>query len=314
MSQVYSFNQVAAKLSQLPIIDEDALNAKANKLSKIEVSNQDLSNNLKLAISLLDLTSLESTDTPGDIESLILRADKPVSEIPTLHCAGICIYPDLVPAAKKYRDKLNSNVKIVTVGGNFPHGRVPLEVKLNEISLSLSNGADEIDIVLDRSLFFQGNYKKIFQDIAEIKNLTSSKKALLKVILETGELLTYNNINKASHLAMMAGADFIKTSTGKIPLTSTPASTLVLLNAAQSFYEENNFRVGVKPSGGIKKAIQALGHLQMTAEVCSWEQLSSRYYRFGASSLLEDLIFEFKNLNQGIKFGSDRITENSNNY
>jgi len=285
------------EVKALPGIDETAAQERAKILTSRSSKGQAKREGIALAISLLDLTSLEGSDTKNSTIELATRASNPGNSLP--HCAAICIYPDLIGDAKNYLQSINSKVKVAAVGGGFPHGKVSLEVKLKEIEQSLILGADEIDMVIDRGAFLGGNWEKVFQDIHEIKKLTSSHKAILKVILETGELGSLDSINQAASLAILAGADFIKTSTGKIPKASTPASTLVLLRASQRYHESTGLRVGVKPAGGIRTTTQALGHLQMAKEITSNEQLTSSFYRFGASALLTDLLMQWDKMQNG---------------
>lgn len=284
-------------VNALPGIDEVSAEARAKLLTSRSTKGTAKVEGIQLAISLLDLTSLEGMDTPNSIRELAFRATNPGLDLPS--CAAICIYPDLVPATKIYLSEINSKVKVAAVGGGFPHGKVSLAVKLKEIEESLTAGADEIDMVIDRAAFLSGNLSKVYQDIAEIKKLTSSFTATLKVILETGELGTLDKVNQASSLAILAGADFIKTSTGKIPKASTPVTTMILLRASAKHFQDTGIRIGVKPAGGIRSTTQALGHLQMAKEICSPEQLSPNYYRFGASALLTDLQLQWNKIKTG---------------
>lgn len=248
---------------------------------------------LELAISMLDLTTLEGSDTVGTIRDLVKRASKPdisIANLPTT--AAICVYGDRVSIAKKFLTELNSPVKLAAVSTAFPSGRNSLKLKLEETSQILKDGAEEIDMVIDRAAFLSGDYGRVYDEIKEVATLCADYKAKLKVIFETGELNTPENINKASWLAIHAGADFIKTSTGKVNVNATPLSTLILLRAARDAFDRYGLAIGVKPAGGIKTSKDALGYLSLVEESAGDKWLTNSLFRFGASSLLSDLLLQ----------------------
>ena len=242
---------------------------------------------LKLVVSMMDLTTLEGSDTPGKIAFLCRKAMQPLDpryQVPS--CAAVCVYPNLVRIAKKFLE--HSDVKVASVATAFPAGLVPTKSKLREVRDAVRDGADEIDMVINRARFLGGEYERVFDEIATTREACGA--AHLKVILETGELQTYDNVRLASEIAMRAGADFIKTSTGKIQPAATPPVTLVMLEAIRDFYYATGRRIGMKPAGGIRTAKQALQFLIAVKETLGDEWLNNTRYRFGASSLLNDLL------------------------
>ena len=244
---------------------------------------------LKLAISMMDLTSLEGKDTPGKIAFLCRKAMQPLDpryEAPS--CAAVCVYPNLVRAAKKFLG--NSRVKVASVATAFPTGLMPLRLKLEEVRSAAGDGADEIDMVIDRGKFLAGEHDRVSDEIAATKEACGA--AHLKVILETGELQTYDNVRIASELAMRAGADFIKTSTGKISPAATMPVTLVMLEAIRDYFYETGIRIGMKPAGGIRTAKQALAYLVMVKETLGDDWLTADLFRFGASTLVNDVLMQ----------------------
>jgi deoxyribose-phosphate aldolase len=244
---------------------------------------------LKLAISMMDLTTLEGKDTPGKIAFLCRKAMQPLDpryQVPS--CAAVCVYPNLVRVAKKFLG--NSGVKVASVATAFPTGLMPLKLKLEEVRGAARSGADEIDMVINRGVFLGGDHAGIFDEIAATKEACGS--AHLKVILETGELQTYDNVRIASDIAMRAGADFIKTSTGKISPAATMPVTLVMLEAIRDFFYETGMRIGMKPAGGIRTAKQALAYLVMLKETLGDDWLTPDLFRFGASTLVNDVLMQ----------------------
>ena len=244
---------------------------------------------LKLAISMMDLTTLEGKDTPGKIAFLCRKAMQPLDpryEVPS--CAAVCVYPNMVRFAKKFLD--NSRVKVASVATAFPTGLMPLRLKLQEVRSAAGDGADEIDMVIDRGAFLAGEHQRVSDEIASVKEACGD--AHLKVILETGELQTYDNVRVASEIAMRAGADFIKTSTGKISPAATMPVTLVMLEAIRDYFYETGLRIGMKPAGGIRTAKQALAYLVMLKETLGDDWLTPDLFRFGASTLVNDVLMQ----------------------
>jgi len=237
---------------------------------------------------MVDLTTLEGCDTPEKVHALCTKAQLPFSEMPELpHTAAVCVYPNMVPHARDALGK-DSAVKIAAVATGFPSGQTPLHIKLDEVEKTVAMGADEIDMVIDRGAFLAGDFQKVFEEIAATKQACG--KAKLKVILETGELGTLDNIAAASRLGIAAGGDFIKTSTGKIKPAATMEVTLVMLEAIREHFLETGVMVGMKPAGGIRQAKPALHYLVMVAETLGKAWMSNEYFRFGASSLVNDLL------------------------
>src|SRR3954453_8689675 len=231
---------------------------------------------LKLAISMMDLTTLEGKDTPGKIAFLCRKAMQaldPHYKVPS--CAAVCVYPNLVRVAKKFLG--NSGVKVASVATGFPSGLMPLKLKLEEVRSAARHGADEIDMVIDRGVFLAGEYDRLFDGIAATKEACGE--AHLKVILETGELETYDNVRLASEIGMRAGADFIKTSTGKVSPAATMPVTLVMLEAIRDYFHETGVRIGMKPAGGIRTAKQALAFLVMVKETVGDDWLTPDLFR-----------------------------------
>jgi deoxyribose-phosphate aldolase len=245
---------------------------------------------LKMAVSMCDLTTLEGKDTPGKVAYLCRKALQPIEvkyEVPG--CAAVCVYPNLVKCARQFLGG-NSPVKIAAVATGFPSGQYPLRTKLEEVRRTVADGADEIDMVIDRGAFLAGDHARVFDEIAATKEACGP--AHLKVILETGELVTYDNVRLASEIAMQAGADFIKTSTGKVSPAATMPVTLVMLEAIRDYFFATGIRIGMKPAGGIRTSKQALAYLVMVKETLGDDWLSPQLFRFGASSLVNDLLMQ----------------------
>jgi deoxyribose-phosphate aldolase len=270
-------------------IDQIMVEERAAAFGKRSIKTSAKLSGLKLAISMMDLTTLEGKDTPGKIAFLCRKAMQPADpryDVPA--CAAVCVYPNLVRVAKKFlRD---SGVKVASVATAFPTGLMPLRLKLQEVRSASSDGADEIDMVIDRGVFLAGDHERISDEIAATKEACGS--ARLKVILETGELQTYDNIRLASEIAMRAGADFIKTSTGKILPAATLPVTLVMLEAIRDYFYETGMRIGMKPAGGIRSAKQALAYLVMVKETLGDDWLTPDLFRFGASTLVNDVLMQ----------------------
>ena len=252
---------------------------------------------LKMALSMVDLTTLEAKDTPGKVKQLCTKAMHPHSIFPDIpSVAAVCVYPNLVRVAKTTLQ--GSKVKVAAVATAFPSGMSTRKVKLEETKWAVSEGADEIDMVISRGHFLAGEYGFVYDEIAAVKEACGN--AHLKVILETGELSTLDNVRRASDLAMHAGADFIKTSTGKIAPAATMPVTLVMLEAIRDFYYKTGKMIGMKPAGGISKSKLALHYLVMVKEVLGEDWLNNQWFRFGASSLANDVLMQIMKERTGL--------------
>src|SRR3712207_213024 len=270
-------------------IDQIMVEARAAAFTKRSIKTSAKLEGLKLAVSMMDLTTLEGKDTPGKVAFLCRKAMQPADpryDVPA--CAAVCVYPNLVRAAKKFLG--DSGVKVASVATAFPTGLMPLRLKLEEVRSAARDGADEIDMVIDRGVFLAGNHQRTFDEIAAVKEACGE--AHLKVILETGELQTYDNVRIASDIAMRAGADFIKTSTGKVSPAATMPVTLVMLEAIRDYFYETGVRIGMKPAGGIRTAKQALAYLVMVKETLGDDWLTPDLFRFGASTLVNDVLMQ----------------------
>ena len=288
MSTAPSF-PLALDLSRVPRVDAVGIEERAASLGKRSIKKSAKVAGIKLAISMLDLTTLEGKDSEGKVRQLCQKARHPQPGDPSVpHVAAVCVYPNLVAIAK---DALgDSGVKVASDASGFPAGLVPLSAKLDDTATAVAAGADEIDMVIDRGAFLSGDYDKVASEIVAIKDACGP--AHLKVILETGELETYDNVRKASQLAMTYGADFIKTSTGKISPASTPGVVLVMLEAIRDFYFETGRRIGMKPAGGIKTSKQALHLLVLVKETLGDAWLTPDLFRLGASTVTNDLLMQ----------------------
>jgi deoxyribose-phosphate aldolase len=270
-------------------VDQVMVEERAAAFGKRSIKASAKLSGLKLAISMMDLTTLEGKDTPGKVAFLCRKAMQPLDpryEVPS--CAAVCVYPNFVRAAKKFLG--TSTVKVASVATAFPSGLMPLKLKLEEVRLASRDGADEIDMVINRGVFLAGGYDRIFDEIAATKEACGN--AHLKVILETGELQTYDNVRSASDIAMRAGADFIKTSTGKVSPAATMPVTLVMLEAIRDYFYQTGIRIGMKPAGGIRTAKQSLAYLVMVKETLGDDWLTPDLFRFGASTLVNDVLMQ----------------------
>ncbi len=278
-------------LFEPPPVDAIAIEERAAALGKRSIKKASKIAGLKLAVSMMDLTTLEGKDTPGKVRQMCQKALRPLDSDGTIGpCAAVCVYPNLVPVAK---DALRgSTVKVASVATAFPSGQSPLAVKLDDVRRAVDFGADEIDMVIDRGAMLVGDYGKVFDEIAATKE--ASGPAHLKVILETGELGSYDMVRKASELAIAAGGDFIKTSTGKIQPAATPAVTLVMLEAIRDHYYATGRRIGMKPAGGVRTAKQSLQYLVILKETLGDAWLTPDLFRFGASALLNDVLMQLE--------------------
>ncbi|HET9946144.1 MAG TPA: deoxyribose-phosphate aldolase, partial [Actinomycetes bacterium] len=274
-------------LHGLPGVDQVGAEARAATLSTRSIKTTAKAWAIDLAISMIDLTTLEGQDTPGKVRALCAKALRPdPSDATTPRVAAICVYPDMVPIAVEALR--GSQVHVASVATAFPSGRASLDIKLADTRDAVAAGADEIDMVIDRGAFLSGRYLEVFDEIVAVKRACGS--AHLKVILETGELVTYDNVRRASWLAMLGGGDFIKTSTGKIQPAATLPVTLVMLEAVRDWRAATGRQVGVKPAGCIKTTKDAVKMLVLVNETVGDDWLDPDWFRLGASSLLNDLL------------------------
>ena len=292
-------------LHGLPGVDQVGVEARAAGLATRSIKTTAKAFALDLAVSMVDLTTLEGQDTPGKVRALCAKGRRPDPTDPTCPpVAAICVYGDLVETAV---DALaGSDVKVAAVATAFPSGRTPLDIKLEDVRAAVDAGAHEIDMVIDRGAFLAGRYLDVYDEIVATKE--ACEDAHLKVILETGELATYDNVRRASWLAMLAGADFIKTSTGKVSPAATLPVTLVMLEAVRDIRTQTGRLVGVKAAGGIRNAKDAVRYLVLVNETCGDDWLSPDWFRFGASSLLNDLLMQRQKLATGRYAGPDYFT------
>jgi deoxyribose-phosphate aldolase len=294
----------------LPGVDQVGAEARAAMLGTRSIKTTAKAFALDLAIRMVDLTTLEGADTAGKVRALSAKAMRPDPEDPTCpSAAAVCIYPDMVATA---RDALGtSGVRVASVATAFPSGRAALGVKLADTRAAVADGADEIDMVIDRGAFLAGHVLQVFEEIVAVREACArpdGSAAHLKVILETGELQAYDNVRRASWLAMLAGAHFIKTSTGKVQPAATLPVTLVMLEAVRDFRLATGQMVGVKPAGGIRTAKDAIKYLVMVNEVAGPDWLDPDWFRFGASSLLNDLLMQRTRMTTGSYPGPDYFT------
>ncbi|GGR78197.1 MULTISPECIES: deoxyribose-phosphate aldolase [Streptomyces] len=297
-------------LHGLPGVDAVGLEARAASLGTRSIKTTAKAYAIDLAISMIDLTTLEGADTPGKVRALSAKAVNPdPTDRTTPMTAAVCVYPDMVATAKAALN--GADVKIASVATAFPAGRAALPVKLADTRDAVAAGADEIDMVIDRGAFLAGRYLETYELIKAIKEACvreDGSAARLKVIFETGELSTYDNIRRASWIGMLAGADFIKTSTGKVGVNATPANTLLMLEAVRDFRAQTGIQIGVKPAGGIRTTKDAIKFLVLVNETVGEDWLSNHWFRFGASSLLNDLLMQRQKLSTGRYSGPDYVT------
>jgi deoxyribose-phosphate aldolase len=280
-----------------PRIDQVGAEERASRFTKRSIKKESKVNGLKLVLNMIDLTTLEGKDTDGKVKQLCYKAMHPHDALPGLPTvAAICVYPTMVKVAKKALE--GSGIKVASVATAFPSGQAPRDVKIRDTKYAVANGADEVDMVISRGKFHAGEYNYVFDEIAAIKEACGE--ARLKVILETGELGTFDKVRRASDIAMYAGADFIKTSTGKIQPAATMPVTLVMLEAIRDFYYKTGRMVGMKPAGGISKSKLALHYLVMLKEVLGEAWMNNHWFRFGASSLANDVLMQLVKEKTGI--------------
>jgi deoxyribose-phosphate aldolase len=292
-------------LHGLPGVDQVGAEARAAQLATRSIKTTAKAWAIDTAIAMVDLTTLEGADTPGKVRSLAAKARRPDPGDPTCpRVAAVCVYGDLAGIAREALT--GTGIKVAAVATAFPSGRASRAVKLADVRDAVANGADEIDMVIDRGAFLAGRYLDVFEEICAVKEACGS--AHLKVILETGELVTLDNVRRASWLAMLAGADFIKTSTGKVSPAATLPVCLVMLEAVRDFRLATGRQIGVKPAGGIRTTKDAVRHLVLVNETAGADWLSPEWFRFGASSLLNDLLLQRQKLRTGHYSGPDHVT------
>jgi deoxyribose-phosphate aldolase len=287
-------------LKKLSGVDQVGANARAAMLATRSIKTTSKRWAIDTAISMVDLTTLEGADTPGKVQALCAKAVRPDptdSSVPSV--GAICVYNDMVGVARKHLDLIGGeHLPVAAVSTAFPSGRASIEVKVLDTQDAIAAGASEIDMVIDRGAFLEGRLIDVFNEIVTIRQVCGDK-AHLKVIFETGELVTYDNVRKASFLAMAAGADFIKTSTGKVAPAATAPVVLVMLEAVRDFYEMTQKRIGVKPAGGIRNTKDAIKQLVLVKETAGEEWLNSKLFRIGASALLNDLLMQRMKMDNG---------------
>ncbi|HUJ92124.1 MAG TPA: deoxyribose-phosphate aldolase [Gaiellaceae bacterium] len=293
------------RLPRIGSVDAVALEDRAASLAKRSIKKDAKVFALELAIRTTDLTTLEGADTPGKVAALSSKAIRPDPGDPGVpSVAAVCVYPNLVPVA---RDRLRgSGVKVAAVATGFPSGQYPTAVKVADVRSAVELGADEIDMVIDRGAFLSGRYAKVYDEVVRVKEACGD--AHLKVILETGELGTYDNVRRATLLAIAGGADFVKTSTGKVSPAATLPVALCMLEAVRDVYEETGRRVGFKAAGGIRQAKQAVQHLVVVHETLGPDWLTPDLYRLGASSLLNDILMQLRKEKTGAYQSPDYFT------
>ncbi len=293
------------RLPRLGAVDAVALEARAGELAKRSIKRESKIFALELAIRMMDLTTLEGADTPGKVRALSVKAMQPDpadASVPAV--AAVCVYPSQVAVAR--RTLRGSTVKVASVATAFPSGQAPLDVKLADVRAAVDAGADEIDMVIDRGAFLSGRIGQVYEEVVAVKEACGD--AHLKVILETGELGTYDAVRKASLVAIAGGADFIKTSTGKVTPAATLPVTLCMLEVIRDVHDETGLVIGMKPAGGIRTAKQAIQYLCVLHETLGIEWMTPDLFRFGASSLLNDVLLQLRKQRTGIYRSPDEFT------
>jgi deoxyribose-phosphate aldolase len=294
-----------AFLHGLPGVDQVGADARAAALRTRSIKTTAKAWAIDLAIRMVDLTTLEGADTPGKVRALCAKARRPDPTDATCPpVAAVCVYPSMVATAAA--ELAGTGVSVASVATAFPSGQAPLAVKLEDTRAAVAAGADEIDMVINRGSYLSGRYLEVYDEIVAVKQACGD--AHLKVILETGELATYDNVRRASWLAMLAGADFIKTSTGKVQPAATPPVTLIMLEAVRDFFASTGRQIGVKPAGGIRTSKDAISYLVLVNETAGPDWLDPHWFRFGASTLLNDLLLQRLKLASGAYSGPDYVT------
>lgn len=301
MTDKYSFHEVPSS----PSIDKVGVEERVSRFQSRSIKTTAKMQGLKMVLSMIDLTTLEGKDTPGKVRQMCFKAAHLHDGHPGLPTvAAVCVYPSMVGLAKSIVG--DYGIKVASVSTAFPSGQAPLEVKLADTKYAVDHGADEIDMVISRGKFLAGEHAFVFDEIAAIKEVCGA--ARLKVILETGELATLDNVRRASDIAIYAGADFIKTSTGKIQPAATLQVTYTMLQAIRDYYDETGVMVGMKPAGGISNSKLALHNLVMVKEVLGQEWLTNKWFRFGASSLANDVLMQILKTESGVYQSADYFT------
>ncbi|HUW86822.1 MAG TPA: deoxyribose-phosphate aldolase [Candidatus Paceibacterota bacterium] len=296
-------------LNALPGVDQTGAEARAAMLATRSIKTSAKNFAIDLAISMVDLTTLEGADTPEKVRALCAKAVRPdPTDLSVPHVGAICVYNDMVSIARTQLDLIGGkDIPVAAVATAFPSGRASMAVKIQDTEDAIAAGAGEIDMVIDRGAFLSGRYMDVFQEIIAIREICGDR-AHLKVILETGELVTYDNVRKASFLAMLAGADFIKTSTGKVAPAATAPVVLVMLEAVRDFYQMTQHRIGVKPAGGIRNTKDAIKQLVLVNETAGPEWLTPSLFRIGASALLNDLLMQRMKMRTGFYTSPNYVT------
>ena len=301
MTKTNDFNAVPRS----PSIDKVGVEERVARFQSRSIKNDSKMQGLHMVLHMIDLTTLEGKDTPGKVRQMCFKAahlHDSYPDLPTV--AAVCVYPSMVRLAKSIVGDFG--IKVASVSTAFPSGQAPMNVKISDTKYAVEHGADEIDMVISRGKFLSGEFSFVFDEISAIKEVCGD--ARLKVILETGELSTLDNVRKASDIAMYAGADFIKTSTGKIQPAATMQVTYTMLQAIRDFYDETGVMVGMKPAGGISNAKLALHNLVMVKEVLGQEWLTNQWFRFGASSLANDVLMQILKTDTGAYQSADYFT------
>ena len=301
MIDKYGFHEVPSS----PSIDKVGVEERVSRFQSRSIKTTAKMQGLKMVLSMIDLTTLEGKDTPGKVKQMCFKAAHLHDGYPDLpSVAAVCVYPSMVGIAKSIVGTYG--IKVASVSTAFPSGQAPLDVKLADTKYAVDHGADEIDMVISRGKFLAGEHSFVFDEIAAIKEACGT--ARLKVILETGELATLDNVRRASDIAIYAGADFIKTSTGKIQPAATLQVTYTMLQAIRDYYDETGVMVGMKPAGGISNSKLALHNLVMVKEVLGQEWLTNKWFRFGASSLANDVLMQILKTESGVYQSADYFT------
>ena len=300
------YNIKMADLIHTPVIDQVGVNDRVERLNSRSIKKGSKMAMLKLALSMIDLTTLEGMDTPGKVRQLCTKAKNLYNKNKDLPIvAAVCVYPSLVRIAKKELE--GSAINVASVATGFPSGQTDFRSRLEEVKFAIAEGADEVDMVISRGKFLSGDFQTVFDEVAQAKKMCG--KLHLKVILETAELVTLDNIRRASEISMSAGADFIKTSTGKAKCGATQPVTLVMLEAIRDFYLKTNKKVGMKPAGGISDAKTAIRYLIMVKETLGKDWLTPDLFRFGASSLANDILMQIIKQKSGAYQSADYFSK-----
>jgi deoxyribose-phosphate aldolase len=278
-------------------VDEIGAKERTASLASRSIKKESKIEAIKMAVSMIDLTTLEGKDSKGKVQAMCRKGVRPLESAPEIpHVGAICVYPNMIKYAKEIVE--GTGVKVASVATSFPSGQSPMKIKVEEVKKIVALGADEVDMVISRGEFLSGNYSYLYNEVKQIKEACNGKH--LKVILETGELETMDNIRLASLIAMLAGADFIKTSTGKVQPAATLPVVLVMLEAIRDYYNETGIKIGMKPAGGIRNTKEAIANLVLVKETLGDDWLTPDLFRIGASSLLNDLLMQYQKEKTGV--------------